>query len=572
MKNYTVLNKDGKVVSVQSATVDATDSKSVIVKLYTSLSTGENTLTIKNVKDNTKLQNTMLDYSGKIVRADKEAPSFEEIVSKSDRRVVLKFDKKMNVDTLVDYSNYLVKINGQLQTLSSDVADISVMQDGTAVVITFAETLNGKNVVFAGGGTSSSTNANVSELQVLGVKDAAGNLLSEFTSANGSNIVDLTEDTELELANISTEAAYNGYEAELVDTKTVKVKFTAGINSASTGAFSYVVNGVEQVEDVEVDGTSTVTVKFKNDLGTAATGLDLDVDFTKLVTIAGSNGTGTDVVDSTNLLDSVAPEVLDTGAYSVVNNTITINYSEGIEAVTGASQDLLDTDFTITRISDNKKLNPIGDYNVAVTGGNKIEITLSDARTVNSAYRVTVDGADYFTDLSVAENAIENSVGQSAVVTAAAATLQAATNAVETAEATPTQANKDAAQTKVTALPAGSDKDALQVRLDAVQDTIDAATAAAVLADLNTAKGAVEGATYTLATTDTAAQAATKVKAAVDALPAVSSKSFTSAVTEVSYTAAVDDTTDGEYKFTVKLTAADGQNVTTSTVTAVIPQ
>ncbi|MEK5214603.1 hypothetical protein [Psychrobacillus sp. FSL H8-0487] len=141
----------------------------------------------------------------------------------SDRRVVLKFDKKMNVDTLVDYSNYLVKINGQLQALSSDVADISVIQDGTAVVITFAETLNGKNVVFAGG--SSTSNANVSELQVLGVKDAAGNLLSEFTSANGSNVVNITANKVLELANISTEDAYDGYEAELVDTKTVKVKY-----------------------------------------------------------------------------------------------------------------------------------------------------------------------------------------------------------------------------------------------------------------------------------------------------------------------------------------------------------
>ena len=70
----------------------------------------------------------MLDYSGKIVRADKDAPTFEEVVNKEDRRVVVKFDKKMNVDTLVDYSNYLVKINDQLQALTPDVADISVLQ------------------------------------------------------------------------------------------------------------------------------------------------------------------------------------------------------------------------------------------------------------------------------------------------------------------------------------------------------------------------------------------------------------------------------------------------------------
>ena len=72
--NYTVKDKDGKTVSVQSAVRDALDSKVVRVNLYTDLSVGNNTLTIQNVKDNTKLQNTILDYTGTINRTDKDAP------------------------------------------------------------------------------------------------------------------------------------------------------------------------------------------------------------------------------------------------------------------------------------------------------------------------------------------------------------------------------------------------------------------------------------------------------------------------------------------------------------------
>ncbi|MEK5214602.1 Ig-like domain-containing protein [Psychrobacillus sp. FSL H8-0487] len=72
VKNYTVLNKDGKVISVQSAGIDPTDNKSVIVNLYSALSTGENTLTIKNLKDNTKLQNTMLIIVEKLLELKKQ--------------------------------------------------------------------------------------------------------------------------------------------------------------------------------------------------------------------------------------------------------------------------------------------------------------------------------------------------------------------------------------------------------------------------------------------------------------------------------------------------------------------
>ncbi len=495
VKNYTVLNKDGKVVSVQSAALDPQDSKSVIINLYSDLSTGENTLTIKNVKDATKLQNTMLDYSEKIVRADKDAPTFDsKVVNTKDRRVVLKFDKKMNIDTLVDYSNYLVKIDNKLQTLSSDLADISVLQDGTAVVITFAETIDGKTVDFKNAGTGK---AHVSELQVLGVKDAAGNLLKEFANPTplANNIVDLTADTTLSLADISTKTAYAGKKAELVDNKTVKVKFNAGINSASTGAFSYVVGGVEQVKDVEIDGTSTVTVKFKDDvLGTAAAGLNLNVDFTKLVTIAGNTpATGTALITETsNLLDSVAPEVTDKGAYAVDGNKITINYSEAIQldADPTKHQDLIDADFIITRVSDNKELNPIDQYDVSVNG-NQLVITLTDARTVDTTYKVSVkDSAKYVVDKSVAKNVIAKSTGESAKVTATANVTGTLVHTTPGAVATPGTAEVNKLTIATPAANAGNIEVTFNDGGAPVAKTVAVAagdTAAQVAAKINTA-------------------------------------------------------------------------------------
>ncbi|MFJ5565397.1 Ig-like domain-containing protein [Lysinibacillus xylanilyticus] len=530
VKNYTVLNKDGKVVSVQNAKLDPNDSKTVIINLYADLSTGENKLTIKNLKDATKLQNTMLDYSDKIVRGDKDAPEFDStVVNTKERRVVLTFNKKMNVDTLVDYSNYLVKVDGKLQTLSSDLADISVMQDGTTVVITFAETIDGKTVDFVNAGSGK---ANVSELQVLGVKDVAGNLLKEFadtTTSTGKNIIKLEKSTALALADIDKD--YKGMKAELVDKNTVKVKLNAGVKSASTGAFSYEIAGVEQVKDVEIDGTSTVKVKFKDGvLGTSAADLNLKVDFAKLVTLAGNTPEGSEFIKgSTNLLDSVKPEITDKGVYAVNGNKISITYSEAIkfDADTTTHQDLIDADFIVTRVSDTKDLNPIGDYNVSIEDGNKLVITLTDtdARKVDTYYRVSVkESAKYVIDKSVAKNTLTKSTGESALVKATANLTGSLT-----------QVTAGVAPTTGTPAVAG----------------IDTVTFANTFAANDIVK--IDGVDLTIVTGGTAAATATEVKALVAANATLNAK----------YTVADDSA--GKLTFTEKAGKEDAAVLTATT-------
>lgn len=423
VKNYVVLNKDSKNVSVQSAKLDATDkaNKTILVTLYTDLSAGDNTITVKNLKDATKLQNTMLDYSGTVTLGDKTAPELETpVVNTKDRRVVISFNEKMNPETLADYSNYLVTIDNKLQGLTPDVADISVLQDGTAVAITFAETLSGKKVNLAAG-TPSATSSFVTSIHVLSVKDLAGNLLKQFSEAKGNNVIAVTSNTVIGLADFDKDHA--GKKAKFVDTKTIKVKFSAGILDGA-GAFSYVVGGEEQVAYVDTDGTSVVTVHFAKELKTDANGLALKVDLSKLETVANlPAGTATPVINTGNLIDAVAPVIKNNDvAYAVdqAAEKIAIQYSEALEL--SSSVDLNAGTFEVVRNADNKKLDPVSDYTVALKSGDAsvIEITLKDnaSRTASTAYSIKVAGAKYVTDL--ADNAIADSTGESQWVTGVA--------------------------------------------------------------------------------------------------------------------------------------------------------
>ncbi|WOV88049.1 hypothetical protein QWT69_02700 [Sporosarcina oncorhynchi] len=405
--NYVVTDKNGKVISVKDATLSA-DKKSVHVELYTSLSVGENSLTVKNVKDATKLKNTMLDFTGKIVRGDQTGPKFDsKVVNPTNLRVVLKFNEKMDVATLADYSNYLVTINGTLQTLTADMADIAITQDGTAVIISFVETFNGKKVVFTSSESPNTNEVNINKLTVLGVKDAAGNLLQEFTNVGTDNEVPITNQaTELKLVKIDSD--YDAV-AELVDRRTVKVKFSTGINSASSAAFTTASGPT--ISSIDVDGTSIVTLKFNSNIDTDGNNLALRVNYAGLEDIAGNKGATSNVAitKGDDLLDSVAP-VLDGDPVFTADGKIKLTFSEALTTTTNVGE-LLNSEVSVVRISDNKKLDIRNGYSVAVADGSKdivIELKDADAREAKTAYRVSVDGAKYITDKSVLNNPIAN--------------------------------------------------------------------------------------------------------------------------------------------------------------------
>lgn len=107
-----------------------------------------------------------------------------------------------------------------------------------------------------------------------------------------------------------------------------------------------------------------------------------------------------------------------------------------------------------------------------------------------------------------------------------------------------------------------------------VISSITAKALKSVEADLDAAKTAVEGTTYTLTNDATADSAKTTVEGVVNGLDAVKDKGIAATVTGtfIPSTSAEGETAakEGSYKFTVTLAKA-GQTVTTDEITAVVP-
>lgn len=394
--NYTITKPNGSVVSVKDASL-STDKKTVTIELYSTLATGNNKIAIKNLKDSTRLQNTMLDYSGTVTLGDTSAPTIDsKVVSKDQRRVVITFSEKMNPESLATYSNYIVKVNNNNVVLTNAMADISVQQDGKVVVLTFAERINNNPVQFAAGTTANYTN--LASITLGSLTDVEGNSLQEFT--NSESVISLTDaaNQTVGFAKYNSSVGTNVY-AELVDRKTVKIRLSAGINQATATAVTY--DGTSNsVSSIETDGTSVITVNLSSNLKTDGSDAKLIINLSGLTTNAGSAAGLAEakliLVPTTQLLDSVSPVLADSDqpVVSVSGRTITFKYSEDLKDVNNA---LAASDLKITRVSDNKVLTAVTHYN-AVVSGDTVTVTLNDGATENSEYRVQITDANYLTD------------------------------------------------------------------------------------------------------------------------------------------------------------------------------
>ncbi|MGE7949234.1 Ig-like domain-containing protein, partial [Lysinibacillus sp. NPDC093688] len=420
--NYTILDKDGKVISVKDASL-STDKKTVTVTLYKELSDGKNTLEVKNVKDNTKLENTMLDYKEVIENADKVPPTIDsKSWSTSDRRVVIKFSEKMDIESLSKASNYLVNINGTLRTLNDDIAKIDVLHDGTTVAITFSEKIANETVEF--GKKNIAGKAVIQQLRVLSVKDVAGNVLKEFSEDKQANYINFDETNSSLALGEYKKYGTTTYAAALVDRKTVEIKFNAGIEDVKSGGITVAAGG-NTISSIEANGTATIKVKFDKEINADGSNFGLNVDFSKLVTLAGdtfagkaliaTNATATPEYVAGKLLDKVAPEVLGDADYAVnqVDKTILVPFNEEL-TLNGASPQTAANDFKVVRLSDTTELTAGTDYTVdlakdkdGVVIGIFITIKPGDTTEGGSLYAIdVVDNAKYISDLSEAKNFI----------------------------------------------------------------------------------------------------------------------------------------------------------------------
>nr|CRX56285.1 S-layer [Viridibacillus arvi] len=376
------------------------------------------------------------------------------------------------------------------------------------------------------------------------------------------------------------------YAAQLKATSNGKAITTLVADGKTSADFKYVLvdqNGKERTAD------ENTSVSFSLSVGTGKVTVD-GTTYTpgnyKVVTKSITAGTSSVSISVIGLEPSSATVTATASKAGIVLNTTepaskTVTFTKYASAVlvTGEVSNVDLDKTTITISEDGKTFNYNYEEAIFKLHNNVVSQSKFESLLFGATVTASKDDKGVLT-LNIIDEGVDALTNAKAVATTE---INKVTNA-QTAYTAAGGATTDAVYTDVTAaknalqplVTAGTDlagiKSAtttLTTKLTALKDATDAKTA--TLADLNTAKTAVQNATYTLVTADTAATAKTAVEGVINNLPSVKGK-FTATVTQTGFTAAAPATTPGEYKFTVKLVAADTQNVTTSEITVVIPK
>ncbi|MBQ4900039.1 Ig-like domain-containing protein [Paenibacillus sp. Marseille-P2973] len=398
--NVKVLDKDGKLRSIKTIGLNA-DKNAVVVTMYEKLPEGLNTIKVTGIKDNTALENMMLDYTYEVNVGDKTSPKYDSHAVNFDinngfRRVIVVFNEKMDPATLGNAANYTVTFNGVERALPAGT-DLTVTQDSKAVVIDFPEEIDGVKVL----------NNSISQLKVFSVKDAAGNVLDGFTRT-----LPINNNVTAAMADINSD--HPGNEAQLLDNKTIEVKFDQPITRATASDFVVSVGGsAVDIDSVSANNTGVVKITLKNELNTTATG-------TIVVRVPAANAIETAVgkvkinADATTaILDKAAPVVVapkngsNVEFYNVQASATGATYDVIVpfsEALDSGSASYYANDLIVTREFDNKVLTAGTDYSTSVaTGSNLLRVTIA-ANGFDSKYKVEVKAATYIQDLSAVKN------------------------------------------------------------------------------------------------------------------------------------------------------------------------
>lgn len=396
----TVKDKDGKVRQVSTVGFKDGSKNILLVNFFADLPEGTNTLDIRGIKDNTVLGNVMLDYSTTFSVSDAGKPTVGSASFRIDstaRRAVIVFSEKMDVASLSNKANYILRFKDELVGLPSDAA-ININQDGKAVYIDLPVQINGEDV----------TSTNWTGIVVQAVKDAAGNYLKDFskelTIADYSNlhVVDYNDDHN---------------KAALTGTQEIKVKLDQAV-SKIVNLSTVKVNGNE-VKAVEANDTDVITIKlFDSQKRYSPAGLTITFAGTKFVSVAQSEVTLTESISS-NIKDDVAPEVVapkDSVGNEYYTSTVTgdtykatIVASEELKSA-DALNNLFATDLVVTRLTDNKVV-PVSkeatqenfSYTVDVDDAHpeQIIVTIKDKDGANAQYSIEVKSdAKYLQDLA----------------------------------------------------------------------------------------------------------------------------------------------------------------------------
>ncbi|MGN8770774.1 S-layer homology domain-containing protein [Paenibacillus barengoltzii] len=392
VKYFTLTKSNGDVVPLRNvvASNGTTEDKVFTLYAYDAL-TASYTLKIVGVRDTTKLQNTILDYSVTLNGKDSTAPAYSSN-SGNGRTLIINFDKELDLASAGDAGNYLVVINSRTQQLPAGT-EVTPQQKGKSVRIVFPEYIDNAKV----GINDSTAGANVTAFQLLALKDTAGNIITNFGAAPvaiNSSAANLAADYDSDTT---------GFNAKLTAKGEIKVKFDQPIGRATAADFEVLSGTGVAISSVTADGTDVVTVKLSGTLN--ETGLYDSTDSLISIGVKANSGivaTSGNAINAAaqtiTVKDGIKPQVkLANNQYRLGvtgGNVINLPFSELLDG-TGAAN--FKYDLVVTNVKTGKAL-PVTDYTTALGADNKsVDITITAATDVE--YTVAVkDGANFIVD------------------------------------------------------------------------------------------------------------------------------------------------------------------------------
>ena len=366
--NYSITNKDNKPINIVEIQGSGKEYKLILSE---ALPAGLNTLVISGIQDTTPLKKQMeKPFIATIDMKDITKPKIVNYYGVGNN-IVLYFSKYMDMATVQNLDNYLMKFNGTQSRLPSNTRFIPG-NDGKSVIIQLPEYYNGIKV-------STGVTGSLTELIVYGLKDLSGNdtdpiinnLTFDSNTTGNAKAVDYYEDKP-------------GKQGIILESNIIKIKFNMPIQYASPSDF--VVPG-RTIYNVVADGTDEVTIYLDQVQGYYYTPNFLTIlPNNSMKTITNTSVEGGVV----NLIDKTAPYILNYLPYlKVTGNVIEVPFSKPLEEE-GAF--LYRRDIQVVRLADNKVLSK-DEYTTSLKSTDKsvLLITILN-REITSKYSIRLVG------------------------------------------------------------------------------------------------------------------------------------------------------------------------------------
>ncbi|WP_433922029.1 Ig-like domain-containing protein [Paenibacillus taichungensis] len=343
-----------------SAVVGTTDvsGNTVILKLYSTLSTGEQTINVNGVADFSGLQSVSKDFKFNVVE-DKTAPTVASVVSASFETVTLKFSEPVDPSTLSAGNVYW----NQGSTKRTADSFEAVSDD------TYKFTFTGDNKLIYS-----------TSLYVSGVQDYSGNTIASGSSITVNPVVDQTR-PEVVSAKLADNSS-----SELV------VKFTKALDSTTaTDADNYVIKNsdgdvVSEFKSITLsDNNKTATITLFEALTEGKTytlSINNVSDSTTLKNVLLPYSTTIKVGDVT------APEL--SGAYyTISNNRLIVNFDKAM-ATSGNNSALDKTKYVYATTDGVWKALPSGANLTISSDGKSVIVVFPSSVKVDTIAKIRV--------------------------------------------------------------------------------------------------------------------------------------------------------------------------------------